>query len=248
MKQLGFLLMFIAFQCIIPTMAQEPNLFLVEPLELRAIVGESVKKIEILKMSPMGVDKKDEMEATRLIEFLGDSLCLDILMDDVVIADTSFYRLEMCGKLKEKISRSNTSFYKSSYTKCQLIRKEVNEMEIVFSSLRKERNITKYSYDKLGRLEKEMVYNFEDTSVMDRMIEHTYLGGNIDSVNDYYFEYGVKLRNRSTKYFYSNNLDSIHFYNFKFDINDKIVYTYNQFKKIESVNSMSSGNYKYFVR
>jgi hypothetical protein len=54
----------------------------------------------------------------------------------------------------------------------------------------------------------------------------------LPTIFDYYFENGVKLRNRSTKNFYSNGLDSTHFYNFKFDINDKILYKYNQSMKI----------------
>jgi hypothetical protein len=67
----------------------------------------------------------------------------------------------------------------------------------------------------------------------------------LPTIFDYYAENGVKLRNRSTKNFYSNGLDSTHFYNFKFDINDKILYKYNQSMKIVELNSLSLGNYKY---
>jgi hypothetical protein len=245
MKQLGFLVLLYTFLSMNSLKAQEPNLFLVDPIELRTFLGESVERIEIQKRSPAGTNLKDDIEATRLVEFLGDSLCLDILIADDNIADTSFYKFDECGKLKEKYSRSSKCYYKNSYTKCKLIRKEVNEMEIVFSSLRKERYISRYSYDKLGKLVKETVLNFDDTSVIDRMVEHTYIGAYRDSVNEYYFENGVKLRNRSTKNFYSNGLDSTHFYNFKFDINDKILYKYNQSMKIVELNSLSLGNYKY---
>lgn len=225
--------------------AQEPMIFFTEPDELKKFLSKPYKKIEIKTISNTNSIKDSSDIKRKIMYFTGDTICRIINLSKDQTNDTTTYIYDKCGKLILKRGNNINNNYKNFYNDCKLIRIESNELEISFGSLAASSNYIKYQYSKKGELLTELVYDISDTLNILRSTEFSYANNHIDSMNEFYFVDGEKLRNRSTKYFYKNHLDSIHYYNFGFDLIDKMVYIYNDKNRPKTISSYSSKEYIY---
>ena len=232
-------LLFLSLNCKL-SYAQEPNIFYSQPDEIKQFLSKKYKKIEIeiVKYRGTGADRirVPMKSAFRTIEFIGDTSCIIIDKSKDDESDTTIYRYDKCGKLILKKGHLAYSKYKNRYKSCKLISREINETEVESSGVTHTWNLMRFAYDKAGKLEKELIYDFEDTTILKYSNEYTYSKNLSDSIKEYYYdEDGVKQVNRFTKYYYSSHLDSIHYYNFEFYLIDKTDYKYNASGKLITI-------------
>jgi hypothetical protein len=225
--------------------AQEPMIFFAEPDEIKLFLSKPYKKIDVKTMSSVNNTKDTTFEKRKMIYFYGDTICQIINIYKDQIADTTVYKYDLCGKLIVKKGKNINNSYKNFYKDCVLQNRESNEFEISFGNLVAGNNYIKYKYNKKGELQSELIYDTNDTFNILRSTEFSYFNNHIDSVNEFYFVDGEKYRNRASKYFYKNHLDSIHYYNFGLELIDKMVYQYNTKGRPETISSNSSKDYKY---
>lgn len=243
MKYFAFIVYFIIL--IGKASAQEPMVFFTEPDEIKSFLSKPYKKIEVKTMANANNSKDTSVTKKKIIYFYGDTACFIINLSMDQGADTIVYKYDRCGKLILKKGNNINNSYQNFYNDCKLISRESNEFEISFGNLEASTNYMKYNYNKKGELQSELIYDISDTFNILRSTEFSYFNNHIDSVNEFYFVDGEKFRNRSSKYFYKNHLDSIHYYNFGFDLIDKMVYQYNEMERPENINSISSKDYHY---
>jgi len=225
--------------------AQEPMVYFAEPDEIRSFLSKPYKKIEVKTMSSVNNSKDTSVTKRKLIYFYGDTTCYIINLSKDQMTDTTVYKYDKCGKLILKKGNNINNSYKNFYKDCKMISRESNEFEISFGNLAAGNNYIKYKYNKKGELQSELVYDLHDTLNIIRSTEFSYFNNHIDSVNEFYFVDGEKFRNRASKYFYKNRLDSIHYYNFGFELIDKMVYSYNEMGRPQNISSTSSKDYRY---
>jgi len=228
---------------------QNSNILLAEPDELRTFLGTNFKKIEIeinsLIINP-SPNAKPVKPAIRIIQFKGDTSCIVININKSSEADTMYYRYDKCGKLLLKKGQGTHFVYSNRYKNCKLISREIKETEVDNSGASHQWNLVKYVYDKAGKLQKELISDFEDSLITKYSNEYMYLGNFKDTVKEYYFdEDGNKLLNRLTKYNFSTHLNAIEFYSLDRTLIDKTEFIYNPNGKIERIKEGTRANYLY---
>ncbi len=229
--------------------AQEPNIFYSTPEEMKAFFDKKYSKIEIeiIQYRGRGNDKVKlpGNSAKRIVEFTIDGNCrvIDISKDN--LWDTTLYSYDKCGKLKLIKGHNIYSKYSNRYKNCQLTSREANETQIESSGSYHQWHLIKYSYNAKMQVKRELISEFSDSLNLLYANEFAYTGKIKDSMNEYYFEEGIKMKNRSTKYYYSAHLDSIHVYNPEFTLIDKTLYTYHESGKLKSVFIKGLGLYVY---
>lgn len=209
--------------------AQETMIFNNEPEEIRTFLSKPYKKIEIKTISRRSQSTDTMVSNIKIIHFYGDTICIIYSHSKDQENDTTVYKYDNCKKPISKKGKNINNDYKNYYQKCSLKSREGNELEISFGSLNAVAFYTKYYYFSNGNLGSELIYDLYDTTILLRSTEYTYLHNKLDSINEFYFVDEQKLRNRTTRYFYKNQLDSVHYYNFNFDLIDKMIYQYNEF-------------------
>lgn len=230
--------------------AQEANIFYSDPNEIKEFLGKDFKKIEIeiVKYRGNGADKTrmPGKSAYRIIEFNGKSSYTVINLTKDGDSDTTFYTYDNCGKLVKKKGNLVNSSYHNRSKNCKMMSRESNEWEMSNGSDH-QWHLIRYVYDKTGKLDKELIYDFSDSANMLMAREYTYKGTNIDSMNEYYFQDAEKIGIRMTRYHYSSKLDSICYYNTPSILIDKKVYKYDPDGKVKSitVGSLGSCHYSY---
>lgn len=231
-------------------MGQESNILNSEPQEIKKFLGSDFKKIEVEIVKSRGknpdMSKGTAKSAFRIIEFNGDGKysIINITKDDE--SDTTMYQYDKCGNLIYKKGHSVNSRYFNRYKTCKLLSKESNETDIDPSGFIHQWNLIKFVYNKAGLLEQEIIYDFNDTTIIKFCNEYKYKGSFLDSMNEYYYdEDGVKLRNRMTKHFYSSHLDSSVVYSSEYYVIDKREYQYNTNGKLSLVKEANNSNYIY---
>ncbi len=229
--------------------AQDPNIFYSSPDEMKTYFDKGYAKIEIEIFQNRGrgservrMPGKHEM---RIVEFAKDGSCIirDKTKDD--IWDTISYTYDKCGRLMRIKGHSIYSHYTNRYKNCQVVSRESNETLIESNGSYHQWNLTRYVYNANKQVKKELIYDFLDTLNVMYANEFAYIGTTKDSMNEFYFEEGAKMKNRSTKYYTSTKLDSIRVYNPEFSVIDKTVYTYHPSGKLKTVNINGLGTFHY---
>lgn len=231
-------------------MGQESNVFKSEPHEIKKFLGRDFKKIEIEIVKSRGqnpnVSRGPTKSVFRVIEFNGEGKYSIINTTKEDESDTTVYQYDKCGNLVYKKGHSVNSRYSNRYKACKLLSKESNETEIDPSGFTHQWNLIKFVYNKAGLLEQELIYDFNDTTIIKFSNEYKYKGTFLDSMNEYYYdEDGVKLKNRMTKCFYSTHIDSSVVYSSEYYVIDKREYQYNAAGKLSLVNEANNSNYIY---
>lgn len=246
LKFLTFLT-FTVFTCRL-SFSQEANIFYSEPHEIKEFLGKNFKKIEIeiVKYRGNGADKTrmPGKSAYRIIEFNGTNSYTIINKTKDGDSDTTFYTYDNCGKLMKKKGNLVNSSYHNRYKNCKPMSKESNEWEMSNGSDH-QWHLIRFAYDKAGKLEKELIYDFSDSANILMSREYTYKGNNIDSMNEYYYQDAEKIGIRMTRYHYSSKLDSICYYNTPSILIDKKVYEYTPDGKIKNITVGSLGTCHY---
>lgn len=248
MKNTLFSILLFIFSCPI-LMGQESNIFYSEPDIIKQFLGKEYKKIEIEIIKSKGnepdIARIPGESAYRIIKFVDANSCQIIDKTKDNESDTTFYKYDKCGNLVLKKGHTINSKYSNRYKNCKLISKESNEWDISNGSDH-QWNLIRYEYDKNSRLNKELIYDFYDTTTLKFSNEYKYKGNNLDSLNEYYYdEDGAKLKNRMTKYFYGSKLESVHYYSSDFYLIDKRDYQYDPLGKLISVKEKNNSQYIY---
>lgn len=229
---------------IIHSNAQELNIFDNEPDVIKTTLHQKYKRVDIQIVRPANARQASKNIGSKTILFSGDTACSIYTKSDSGEGDTIYYHYDRCGNLTRKDGHSTHCLYVNSYTGCKLKNRQSNEVENYYG-LSHTQNTTKYQYDKKGRLEKELIYNYSDLDNIQISREYKYVGEKIDTIVEYYYNEGERTRLRATKNYYSTTLDSIHFYNFEMTIIDRFVYQYNTDGSLKMAKGGSQGEFEY---
>ena len=229
-------------------MGQESNIFFSDPAIIKEFIGKDYRKIEIEIFKNRGAEpiiaRLPGESSYRIIEFNGNNPRI-INTTKNNESDTTFYQYDKCGNLILKKGHSINANSFNRYSNCTLISQESTEWDISNGSDH-QWNLIRFVYDKSNRLDKELIYDFFDTTILKFSNEYKYKGGLLDSLNEYYYdEDGVKLKNRMRKYFYGSKLDSVHYYSAEYYLIDKREYKYNPLGKMISVKEANNSIYNY---